>query len=78
MASMSRWFVGSSSSSRSGSATSARASSTRRFMPDESVSNAASPASSISRQHPLDALLGLPGQVVIVARRRQSAARRLR
>ena len=37
MASMSRWLVGSSSSSRSGCATSARASSTRRRQPPESV-----------------------------------------
>ena len=36
IASMSRWFVGSSSSSRSGCATSARASSTRRRHPPES------------------------------------------
>ena len=41
IASMSRWFVGSSSSSRSGCATSARASSTRRRHPPDSVSTIA-------------------------------------
>ena len=39
---MSRWLVGSSSSSRSGSATSARASSVRRRQPPDSVSTGAS------------------------------------
>ena len=42
MASMSRWLVGSSSSSRSGCPTSARASRTRRRHPPESVSTSAS------------------------------------
>ncbi len=44
--SMSRWLVGSSSSSRSGSQTSARASATRRFQPPESEASVASAGSS--------------------------------
>ncbi|MNM96032.1 hypothetical protein D3C81_1084960 [compost metagenome] len=46
MASMSRWLVGSSSNSTSGPATSARASSTRRFIPPDKRLNSASPSSS--------------------------------
>ncbi len=46
MASMSRWLVGSSSSNTSGLETSARASSTRRFMPPDRRPNSASPSRS--------------------------------
>ena len=51
---MSRWFVGSSSSSRSGSETIARASSTRRFIPDESDLEAHARAQLHLGQNPLD------------------------
>ena len=44
MASMSRWLVGSSSSSISGSPTSARARSTRRWLPIDSERNSAAPS----------------------------------
>ena len=47
MASMSRWFVGSSSRRMSGLQTSARAKSTRRFMPAESSATGASASSDI-------------------------------
>ena len=65
MASMSRWLVGSSSSSRSGCDTSARASSTRRRQPPDSVSTAASAGRPRCDEHLLDALLEPPAVALL-------------
>jgi hypothetical protein len=65
MASMSRWLVGSSSSSRSGCATSARASSTRRFHPPDSVSTMVSAGRSRRDKHQLDPLLEAPAVALL-------------
>ena len=63
MASRSRWLVGSSSSSRSGCATSARARSTRRRQPPDNVSTLASGGKVEVRQDQLDALFDAPSVV---------------
>ena len=60
MASRSRWFVGSSSSSTSGAATSACASATRFFSPPDSVATTRAPSRCEPVQGGLDTLLPVP------------------
>ena len=60
---MSRWLVGSSSRRRSGLPTTARASSTRRFMPAERVATSASGCKAHAREDGLDLLVHAPAAV---------------